>query len=65
MKTEAGQKERRIIFSIVGFGISFAVGMDPTIIVGMLLMMIIQLFILSPFRSVFFLHDKLIVKHLI
>lgn len=64
MKIEDGQKKPSIIFPIVGFGIRFAVGMDPATTVGMLNMIIIQLVILSPFRSVFFLHDKLIVKQL-
>jgi hypothetical protein len=64
VKIEHRQKELRIIFPIVGFGIRFAVGMYPATTVRMLNMITIQLFILSHYRAVFFIRDKLIVKHL-
>jgi hypothetical protein len=64
VKIERRQKELRTIHPIVGSGISFAVGMDPAPTVGTLIMKSIQIFIFPPFRAVFFIHDKLIVKRL-
>lgn len=45
MKIKRGQKEPTIIFPIIGFRVSFAVGTDTATTVGMLIMKIIAIFI--------------------